>query len=88
MLTIDTKLHVEEDFKQIIDKKYNGDATKALISFIEYERTKELNWDEKSQYHLNRLRQAVKKTGGITDDQIETAIKKYREKKHKNADQA
>lgn len=88
MLTIDTKLQVEKDFKEIIAKKYNGDVTKALMSFIEHERTKELSWEEKFQLHLNRLRQTVKMMGGITDDQIETTIKKYREKKRNNADQA
>jgi len=81
MLTIETKLQVEKDFKEIIDKKYNGDATRSLISFIEYERTKEISWDEKFQLHLNRLRQTVKKMGGITDNQIDTAIKSYRGKK-------
>ena len=80
MLTIETKIQVEKDFKEIVDKNYNGDATKALMNFIEYERAKELNWDEKFQLHLNRLMQTVKKMGGISDDQIETAIKKYREK--------
>ena len=81
MLTIGTKLQVEKDFKEIVDKNYNGDATKALMSFFEYERAKELGWDEKFQFHLNRLRQTVKKMGGFTDDQVETAIKKYRENK-------
>jgi hypothetical protein len=88
MLTIDTKIQVEKDFKEIVDKKYSGDATKALMSFIEHERAKELSWDKKFQFHLNRLRQSVKKMGGITDDQIEAAIKKYREKKRNSADQA
>lgn len=80
MLTIDIKLQVEKDFKEIVDRKYNGDATKALMSFIEYERAKDLSWEEKFQFHLNRLRQTVKKMGGITDNQLDTAIKKYCEK--------
>jgi len=88
MLTIETKIQVEKDFKEIVNKKYDGDTTKALISFIEYERAKDLSWDEKFQLHLNRLRQTVKMMGGITDNKVEMAIKKYREKKRDNADQA
>lgn len=80
MLMIESKLQVEQDFREIFDKKYNGDATKALMSFIEYERAKDLSWDEKFQLHLNRLRQTVKKMGGITDKQIDTASKRYRER--------
>jgi hypothetical protein len=82
MLTIDTKLQVEKEFKEIVDQKFNGDSTQALISFIEYARFKDLSWEEKFQFHLNRLRQTVKKMGGITDHQIDTAIKRYREKKY------
>lgn len=88
MLTIDTKLQVEKDFKEIVDQNFNGDTTQALISFIEYMRAKDLSWEEKFQFHLNRLRQTVKKMGGITDNQIDTAIKRYREKKRTSANQA
>lgn len=52
------------------------------MSFIEYERAKDLSWEEKFQFHLNRLRQTVKKMGGITNMQIDAAIKRYREKKY------
>lgn len=45
---------------------------------------KDLNWKKKFQLQLNKLRQTVKMMGGITDDQIETAIKRYREKKRNN----
>jgi len=82
MLTIDTKLQVEKDFKEIVDQKFNGDTTQALVSFIEYVRAKDLSWEEKFQLHLNRLRQTIKKMGGISDDQVEDAIKKYRGRKH------
>jgi len=30
MVTIETKLQVEKEFKEIVDKEYNGDATKAF----------------------------------------------------------
>jgi len=80
MITIKTKLQVEKDFKQIIQKKYNGDVTKALSNFIEYERMKDLSWKEKFQFQLDQLRQTVKKMGGINNQQIDTAIKKYRKR--------
>ena len=80
MLTINAKLQVEKDFQKIIQTKYNGDVAKALSSFIEYERMKDLSWKEKFQFQLNQLRQTVKKMGGISDQQIETAVENYREK--------
>lgn len=80
MLTIETELQVEKDFKEIVDQKFNGDTAQALISFIEYVRAKDLSWDEKFQLHVNRLRQTVKKMGGITVKQIDTAIKRYRKR--------
>ncbi|MGA1824385.1 MAG: hypothetical protein ACMUIP_06940 [bacterium] len=80
MLTINTKIKVEKDFKKIIQNKYNGDVTKALIGFIEYERMKDLSWKEKFQFQLNQLRQKVNSIGGIGDQQIEAAIKNYRKK--------
>ncbi len=81
MLTINTNSQVEKDFNKIIQTNYNGDITKALLSFIEYERLKNLSWNKRFQYQLNQLRQSVKEIGGISDFQIDTAIKNYREKK-------
>ncbi|MBC8184812.1 hypothetical protein H8E88_27275 [candidate division KSB1 bacterium] len=84
MLKINTNSQVEKDFNKIIRTKYNGDVTKALVSFIEYERVSNMSWNKRFQYQLNKLRQTARKIGGISDHQIDTAIVNYREKKRSN----
>ena len=63
MMTINTDTKVERDFKKIITANYNGDITKALVRFIEYERMKDLSWEEKFQNQLTKLRRNLNKVG-------------------------
>jgi metal-responsive CopG/Arc/MetJ family transcriptional regulator len=86
MITVDIQPKLEKDFKEIVQKFYNGDESaainEAIKTFIQQEKEKNMTWQQRFDRVVNRIRNQVEASGGITEEEIESAIRRVRRREN------
>ena len=86
MITVDIQPQLEKDFKEIVQEFYNGDESAAINEaikvFIQKEKEKNISWQQRFDRVVNRIRNQVEVSGGIKEEEIETAIRRVRRREN------
>ena len=86
MITVDIQPQLEKDFKEIVQEFYNGDGSAAINEaikiFIQRGKEKNMTWQQRFDQVVNRIRNQVEASGGITEEEIEAAIRRVRRRKN------
>ena len=90
MITVEIQPQLEQDFKAIVQKCYNGDECAAINEavkiLIEIEKKRKMTWEERFDETLKSVRTHVNARGGISDDEIEQAIQRVRQRKRRRGE--
>jgi Arc/MetJ-type ribon-helix-helix transcriptional regulator len=85
MITVEIQPQLEKDFKEIVQKFYNGDECAAINEavklFVEREKRKNMTWEKRFDAALETVRERVDARGGISDEEIEQAVQRVRQRK-------
>jgi len=76
MISIELSKKIERNFKNIVRESYNGDVESAIISFLKLHR--KYAWKEQLLEDVESIRFEVRRQGGITMQEINQTVRKYR----------
>ena len=76
MLKIDLPTEIEQQFKEVVQKNYNGDVQEAIASLLRLH--DKYGWKEQLCEDIEAIRAEVRRKGGITSQAIDDAINTYR----------
>ncbi len=79
MLSIELPTEVEQHFKEIIQKNYNGNVQVAILSFLRLH--EKYGWKEQLREDVEAIRSETDRKGGISSQDIDGAITRYRTQK-------
>lgn len=86
MITVDIQPQLEKDFKEIVQEFYNGDGSAAINEaikiFIQREKEKNMTWHQRFARIVGKIRNQVEASGGITEEEIESAIRRVRRREN------
>ena len=77
MISIDLPASLEKHFWDIVRDNYNGDLQVAITTFLKLH--EKYGWKEQFLQDVHSIRSEVRRQGGIKEETIEKAIKRYRE---------
>ena len=77
MITIELPKSLELHFREVIQKKYNGNMQIAITAFLELD--EKYGWKEQLAQDVKSVRSEVRKKGEIKQKTIEDTIRRYRE---------
>ena len=90
MITVKIQPQLESDFKTIVQEFYNGDECAAINEavklFVEREKKKNMTWEKKFDAVLETVRKRVNAKGGISDEEIEQAVQRVRQRKREEGE--
>ena len=85
MIIVEIQPQLERDFEAIVQKFYNGDECTAINEavklFVEREKKRHMTWETKFGAALETVRKRVDAKGGISDEEIEQAVQRVRQRK-------
>ena len=85
MIIVEIQPQLERDFQAIVQKFYNGDEYNAINEavrlFVEREKKRHMTWETKFGAALETVRKRVDAKGGISDEEIEQAVQRVRQRK-------
>ncbi len=76
MLSINLRTDIESRFRDVVQERYNGNWQNAIVSFLKLH--EKYGWKELLLEDITSIRTEVHQNGGISEETIEEAIKKYR----------
>lgn len=77
MLSLELSPVLEKQFRQVIQESYQGDLQAAISAFLQLH--EKYGWKEQLRQDVNAIRTEVRRTGGISEQRIDDAIRRYRE---------
>jgi hypothetical protein len=77
MITLDLPEDLEKHFWHVVRDNYRGDLQAAVIAFLQLH--DKYGWKEQFVRDVESIREEVRQKGGITEKDIEDAVRKYRE---------
>jgi hypothetical protein len=77
MITLDLPEDLEEHFWHIVRDNYHGDLQAAVAAFLQLH--EKYGWKEQFVRDVESIREEVRRKGSITENDIEDAVRKYRE---------
>ena len=81
MITLEIQPQLEKDFRAIVQKFYNGDECAAINEAVKLFIEESMTWEERFDGALESVRERVDAKGGISDEEIEQAIQRARQRK-------
>ena len=86
MVTVDIQPQLEKHFKEIVQEFYNGDESAAINEaikiFIQRKKERNMTWRQRFDQVVSRIRNQVEASGGITEGEIEVAIRRVRRREN------
>jgi hypothetical protein len=77
MLSLELSKEVEQHFREVVQKSYQGDIQVAIASLLKLHH--KYAWKEQLREDVETIRTEVRKKGGINSQTIDNAITGYRE---------
>ena len=77
MITLDLPEDLEKHFWHVVRDNYHGDLQAAVAAFLQLH--EKYGWKEQFVRDVESIREEVRRKGGITEKDIEDAVRKYRE---------
>jgi hypothetical protein len=77
MITLDLPEDLEKHFWHVVRDNYRGDLQAAVAAFLRLH--EKYGWKEQFVRDVESIREEVRRKGGITENDIEDAVRKYRE---------
>ena len=77
MISIDLPDPLEKQFLAVITDCYGGDLQQAIVALLQLQ--KKYGWKEQLLSDVESVREEVRRTSGITAEEIDNAVKKYRQ---------
>jgi hypothetical protein len=77
MITLDLPEDLEKHFWHVVRDNYRGDLQAAVAAFLRLH--EKYGWKEQLVRDVESIREEVRRKGGITENDIEDAVRKYRE---------
>jgi hypothetical protein len=77
MITLDLPEDLEKHFWHVVQDNYHGDLQAAVTAFLQLH--EKYGWKEQFVRDVESIREEVRRKGGITENDIEDAVRKYRE---------
>ncbi len=76
MLSLELSKEVEQHFREVVQKSYQGNIQVAIASLLELH--DKYAWKEQLREDIETIRNEVRKKGGIKAQTIDNAITRYR----------
>jgi len=76
MLSIDLPSDIEKRLKDVVQNSYHGNSPFAIATFLKMH--DKYGWKEQLLEDVTSIRSEVRKKGGISSNEIDNAIKRYR----------
>ncbi len=77
MISIELSPDIEKQFLGVIRDSYDGNSQTAIVTLLKLHR--KYGWKEQLRQNVDSVRAEVHRRGGISSEDIDNAIKKYRE---------
>ena len=77
MISIEISPDIEKQFTEVVRDSYDGNSQVAIVTLLRLHR--KYGWKEQLRQNVASVRAEVRRKGGITSEDIDNAIKKYRE---------
>ncbi len=77
MLSLELSPVLEKQFRKVIQESYQGDLQAAISAFLQLH--EKYGWKEQLRQDVNVIRTEVRQAGGISEQTIDDAIRRYRE---------
>ena len=77
MIAIELPTTLEKHLWSVVRENYNGNLQEAIASFLKLH--EKYGWKEQLLKDVQSVRSEVRRRGGITEKEIDAAVKKYRE---------
>jgi hypothetical protein len=76
MLSLELSKEVEQHFREVVQKSYQGNIQTAIASLLKLH--DKYAWKEQLREDVEAIRKEVRKKGGINPQTIDNAITRYR----------
>ena len=76
MITLDLPEDLEKHFWHVVRDNYHGNLQAAVVAFLQLH--EKYGWKEQFVRDVEYIREEVRQKGGITEKNIEDAVRKYR----------
>jgi len=76
MISIDLSKKIEQHFRNMVRESYNDNLELAIISLLKLHQ--KYAWKEQLLEDVASIRSEVRSQGGITEQEINRAVRKYR----------
>jgi hypothetical protein len=78
MISIDLPRGLEKRFWDVVRDDYDGDLQAAIKAFLKLH--EKYGWKEQLREDVESVRSEVRRKGGIKEETVDDAVKKYRKK--------
>ena len=76
MISIELSPDVEKQFNEIVRDSYGGDSQHAIVTLLKLH--SKYGWKEQLRQNVESVRAEVNRKGGVSSEDIDNAIKRYR----------
>ena len=76
MISIELSPDIERQFLGVIRDSYDGNSQNAIVTLLRLHRR--YGWKEQLRQNVDSVRAEVRRRGGISSEDIDNAIKRYR----------